>query len=137
MYLNRTRLFIPFRLFFFHRSDCYVCKFVVSKATHQTSNSMTPTALALSLAVFVLVTLPVAFPLTTAGDECVNGAFPPTDASRAVGWHVVHLDDAPEARWTSLIKEKRKEIAALITHIKTVRTHVGLHLGLCSRSTWS
>jgi len=80
---------------------------------------MTPTALALSLAVFVLVTLPVALPLTTAGDECVNGAFPPTDASRAVGWHVVHLDDAPEARWTSLIKEKRKEIAALITHIKT------------------
>ena len=94
---------------------------VVFQTTLTTSNSMS--AWALGLALFVLVSLPAALPLTTVGDECVNGAFPPTDASRAVGWHVVNLEDAPEVRWASLIKAKRKEIAALITHIKTVRSY--------------
>ena len=94
---------------------------VVFKTTLTTSNIMS--AWALGLALFVLVTLPAALPLTTVGDECVNGAFPPTDASRAVGWHVVNLEDAPKVRWASLIKAKRKEIAALITHIKTVRSY--------------
>jgi len=56
---------------------------------------------------------------TPVGDECINAAFPPSDTSRAVGWHVINLDAPPEDRWTPLVKAKKTQIAALVKHIKT------------------
>ena len=59
-------------------------------------------------------------PTNFAGNECASEAFPPSDASRAVGWFQVNLDLPPAQRWTPLIKAKKTQMAALIAHIKTV-----------------
>ena len=77
-------------------------------------------SLALLVALIALLSPRPVLPTSTAGIACVSAAFPPSDASRAVAWHVINLDDPPEKRWTPLIEAKKTQMAALIAHIKTV-----------------
>jgi len=78
------------------------------------------TAITVLLVALVAVFSPCpVLPAFATGNECASEAFPPSDAERSVGWHVVNLDDAPDKRWTPLISAKKTQMAALITHIKT------------------
>jgi len=80
---------------------------------------MNSPAMTACLALLAIAAPSLVLPSIAAGEECIQTAFPPVDASRAVGWQIINLDDPPELRWAPLIKAKRKEINALITHIKT------------------